>query len=225
MSKIVGIYKITSPTGKIYIGQSVDCKGREATYSRGHCKSQPRLFNSIAKHGWNSHTFEIVEVCDKSRLCELEKYYVDLYSTFNSEHGLNVRDGGGNRAAISEDQKRKTAQTLKGVKHTPERIEKNRLAQTGKKLSPEHILKISLNNTKPQLGKHLSEETKIKLSAAHKGHASGMKGKTHSEQTREKLRLASTGKRNPNFGKKRLEETRMKIKESVRKSWEIRRAV
>jgi hypothetical protein len=32
MSKICGIYKITSPSGKVYIGQSVDIKRRFTTY-------------------------------------------------------------------------------------------------------------------------------------------------------------------------------------------------
>ena len=33
---------------------------------------------------------------NSNELNELEKYYVDLFQTFNSEHGLNLRDGGGN---------------------------------------------------------------------------------------------------------------------------------
>jgi hypothetical protein len=225
MSKIVGIYKIVSPTGSIYIGQSVDCEKRKETYSRGHCKSQPRLFNSIVKHGWDSHVFEIITECEKSELSTLEKYYVDMYGTFNSEHGLNVRDGGGNCAAISEEQKRKTSSTLKGVKHTPERVERNRQAQTGKKHTEETKLKISQNNARAQAGKPLSEAAKAKLSLALKGKTGHMLGKTHTEETREKLRIASSGERNPNFGKPRSEDTRLKIKESVKRNWESRKAV
>lgn len=215
--KKCGIYKITSPTDKVYIGQSVDCEKRKDTYSRGHCRSQQRLFNSIVKYGWDSHRFEIVVECDKSRLSELEKYYVDLYGTFNNENGLNIRDGGGNRAAISEEQKRKTSEKLKGVKHTTERIEKNRRAQIGRKHTEETKLKISQNNTSPQLGKPLSEETKRKLSIAHQGQIGHMLGKNHSEETRQKLKIASSGERNPNYGKPRNEETKLKISNSLKR--------
>ncbi len=36
--KVVGIYKITSPSGKVYIGQSVDIEKRFKTYLRCSCK-------------------------------------------------------------------------------------------------------------------------------------------------------------------------------------------
>ena len=60
--KKCGIYKITSPSGKIYIGQSVNIKDRIKAYKCGHCKEQPFVCNSILKHGWENHKFEIIEV-------------------------------------------------------------------------------------------------------------------------------------------------------------------
>ena len=58
-----------------------------------------------------------------------------------------------------------------------------------------------------QLGKHLSEDTRRKLSEANKGKSSGMKGKHHTEDTRRKL--SETKK-----GKHLSEETRKKMSES-----------
>lgn len=46
----------------------------------------------------------------------------------------------------SKKTKEKISKSLKGVKHTPERIEKNRQAQLGKTLSEEHKLHISTSN-------------------------------------------------------------------------------
>lgn len=51
--KISGIYKITSPTNKIYIGKSKSLKQRENNYksSLEKIKSQIKLYNSIKKYG------------------------------------------------------------------------------------------------------------------------------------------------------------------------------
>jgi len=95
MDKLCGIYKITSPSGRMYIGQSVDIYERFATYRRIRCKKQFSLYNSFLKHGFESHKFEIMCQCERMELNWFEKYYVDLFQTFNSRRGLNLRDGGG----------------------------------------------------------------------------------------------------------------------------------
>jgi predicted GIY-YIG superfamily endonuclease len=43
MSKICAIYKITSPTGKIYIGQTINLLGRIKSYKHLSCKNQRKL--------------------------------------------------------------------------------------------------------------------------------------------------------------------------------------
>ncbi len=55
MKKIVGIYKITNPKGKVYIGQSVNIKKRWGDYKCLHnCKEQKMLYNSFIKYGVNN---------------------------------------------------------------------------------------------------------------------------------------------------------------------------
>jgi len=80
---IIGVYKITSPTGKIYIGQSINIKNRKESYRRGDCKQQPKIYNSINKYGWKNHTHEIIEECILDKLNEREtywkQYYIDQY--------------------------------------------------------------------------------------------------------------------------------------------------
>ena len=74
MNKICGIYKITSPSGKIYIGQSKDIRRRMQYYNRLNCKNQTKLYNSLLKYGWENHLFEILIECSELELNYLEKY-------------------------------------------------------------------------------------------------------------------------------------------------------
>lgn len=57
---MIGIYKVESPTGAVNIGQSWNIKDREGSYRRLECKGQRILYNSLLKHGWNKHKFELI---------------------------------------------------------------------------------------------------------------------------------------------------------------------
>lgn len=89
MEKVIGIYKITSPTHRIYIGQSKDIKRRFTYYRRFTCKFQKRLYYSFKKHGINNHIFEIIEECNIDFLNERERYWQEFYDVLNQEKGLN----------------------------------------------------------------------------------------------------------------------------------------
>ncbi len=145
--KICGIYKITSPSKKVYIGQSIDVIKRWRQYRNGHGKRQTKLNSSLQKYGIERHGFEVICQCDESELNNLEVYYIDLYQSFNSEFGLNLLGGGGSQRH-SEETKRKIS-----------------LAHKGKKRDAETVKKMSQR----MLGKKASEETKAKMRAAHKG--------------------------------------------------------
>lgn len=90
---MVGIYKITNPKGKIYIGQSVDIGKRKYYYQTLHCKKQIMLYNSIKKYGWENHRFEIIEECSIENLDKRENHWGIYYNTL--EEGLNLRLGKG----------------------------------------------------------------------------------------------------------------------------------
>lgn len=57
---IIGIYKITSPTGRVYIGQSKDIEYRKYQYSVLQCRDQWKIYRSIRNHGFESHEFDIL---------------------------------------------------------------------------------------------------------------------------------------------------------------------
>ena len=86
---MIGIYKITSPTNKIYIGQSIDIEKRFLTYKLLRCKTQPALYLSFIKHNVENHIFEILEQCSIELLNERERYYQDFYNVLSL--GLNCK--------------------------------------------------------------------------------------------------------------------------------------
>jgi hypothetical protein len=102
------IYKITSPSGKIYIGQSVDFKRRLTKYRNLRCKTQTKLYNSLKKYGFENHTIEIVKDNIKcmTALNFYEELYIKKYDTFNTENGLNLRSGGMNNTPSDETRQR-----------------------------------------------------------------------------------------------------------------------
>lgn len=86
---MIGIYKIKSPTGRVYIGQSVDVTRREGSYrAMYNCKQQVRLYASFVKYGFSEHIFEVVEECSVEELNTRERYWQDFYNVLG-EYGLN----------------------------------------------------------------------------------------------------------------------------------------
>lgn len=146
---MIGIYKITSPSNRIYIGQSRNIEKRFKEYkSINNSKEQIKLYRSFKKYGYENHVFEIIEECLFEELNFKERYYQDLYDVINK--GLNC-------ILTKTD-----ILPIIFSKETRNKISKSNL---GKKHSEETKLKIS--NSK--IGKKLSEEHKIKLSNYHKG--------------------------------------------------------
>jgi group I intron endonuclease len=154
---ICGIYKITSPSRKIYIGQSVDILLRFGVYKRLKFKNQHRLFNSLTKYGVDRHRFEIVHVCEVSELNRLERYYIDLYRTFNNKYGLNLREGGSSvskmsiesreKMSLSQSKKRGELNSFYGKRHSDETKKHWSTIRKGVPVSEESKKKISASLT------------------------------------------------------------------------------
>lgn len=115
MDKICGIYKITSPTGRIYIGESSNINNRTIHYATHNCKGQPRLYNSLIKYGFTSHKFEIIEECKFEDLKCRERYWQDFYNVL-SRNGLNCKltKCGEKKAVFSEETRNKISKGNKG---------------------------------------------------------------------------------------------------------------
>lgn len=88
---MIGVYKITSPTNRVYIGSSVNIKWRVNQYKTLDCKNQTKLYRSLKKHDWSNHKFEIIEECSVEILLQRELYYGTLFNVLHSKKGLNCR--------------------------------------------------------------------------------------------------------------------------------------
>lgn len=148
------IYKITSPSGKVYIGQTIDSVKRFSKYKKGCCKKQTRLNNSFLKYGFENHKIEIIEECDVDLLNDRERYWQDYYNVLGL-NGLNCKLTKSNdkSAKISQSTKEKLS---KYFKENPISYWKGkqllfcgkykmRLAKLGKTQKEEHIKKAKEN--------------------------------------------------------------------------------
>lgn len=102
---MVYIYKITSPTNKVYIGKTKDIERRNKEYERcahvrNSVRGQIKIFNSIVKYGWNNHKSEIIGKYHKSEANQAEIYWISHYNTYNSKDGLNLTLGGDGGSGI-----------------------------------------------------------------------------------------------------------------------------
>lgn len=84
-----GIYKIVSPDGHIYIGQSVNIENRFKQHRSNRSKGYSKLKSSFNYHGPYNHVFEIIEECNFEDLNTREMYWFDYYSN-NGYEMLNA---------------------------------------------------------------------------------------------------------------------------------------
>lgn len=108
------IYKITSPSAKVYIGKTYDLRKRINCHKHASKKDGTNiiLHNSIKKYGWENHLLEILEEVDDATLNEREIFWIRQLKTYCYENpfGLNMTVGGdGQRSTWMHDTKRRAA--------------------------------------------------------------------------------------------------------------------
>lgn len=86
--KIICVYKITSPVGKVYIGQTIDFHLRMRQHRISMNNKSFNLYLSLREYSYDSHTFEVIEECDISELKTKERHWQDFYESFTK--GLNM---------------------------------------------------------------------------------------------------------------------------------------
>lgn len=169
------IYKITTPTGRVYIGKTKNFVKRMDVYRCNKTKGQTMIYNSIRKYGLSAHK---VEVIDSFRSCKKYADGKEIFhirsqmsrrnkweSLYDYNNGINLTDGGdgalGTKRSAESVQKqintmrdRGVLGSKKGRKLRPETIEKHRKNMIGNKIN---------------LGRKLSEERKRQISIQQKG--------------------------------------------------------
>jgi group I intron endonuclease len=176
--KIICVYKITSPSGKIYIGSSVNYKKRLTQYRGTGAKAQTILYNSFLKYGIDNHVFEIVELCTRENLLERELHYGLLYEVLG-EKGLNCQLP--NFGDKVRNIRQETIDKMKQWKPSEETLARMKEAQIKRAKEYPMTEDIKQKLREANLGKKASDETKKKMSL--KG-----KGRVVSEETKERMR-------------------------------------
>lgn len=184
------IYKITSPSGRSYIGQTNNIKRRFKTYMRLNCNGQPKLYRSLVKYGYTNHNFDILEdiIYDPIYLNYLESFYIRTLDTV--DNGLNCNEGGFNHL-MSNETKHKISMSM--TEYCFNNIDRNQLNNlrpidnTGKLASEYTRSKMSNSQKKRKdetklkksisaIGRVLSDETRSKISNTLKGNIPWNKG-------------------------------------------------
>lgn len=97
--KVTGIYKITNTqNGRMYIGQAIDIASRW----KEHCKCglgigstgymTNKFYKALHDTGIENFTFEVLEICEKTKLNDREFYWIDFYNA--TTFGYNSKAGG-----------------------------------------------------------------------------------------------------------------------------------
>lgn len=166
------IYKLTSPSNKCYIGQTINLVERKRTlYNPNKYYSGHRLDNAIKKYGIENFQYEIIiQIVEsnkeklREKLDELEKFYIEKYDSYNNGYNMTLGGSGSNGCFQTEESKRKISEKAKGRKGS-------------------------------MLGRHLTEEQRNKISNFAKtrtGEKNPFYGKTHSEEAKLKIGKANS---------------------------------
>ena len=241
--KYQGVYGIFDKDGSCwYVGQSINIEQRWKVHKgkihdEWHNEMQARL---------DDFTFKILEIVDDiTKLREREDYYIDLlnpkYTSKKSNRGSHVGtawnkglDGpkpwnADKTGVYSEETIKRMSKA--GIGRTPwnkgmtgltpwnagktgiyseETLKKMSAVKKGKHLTDETKTKISASlkgENHPMYGKHLTDETKTKLSALNKG-------KHLTDETKTKISASNKGCIPWNKGKQLTDETKAKMRAS-----------
>lgn len=173
-------------TNKWYIGQTIQstlqkrAKGNGYGYLHSHgIKMKTKFANAILKYGWKNFEPYIFEVCSLEDVDALEQYYIVLFDSI--KNGYNSQTGGQKHHHHTEETKLKISLMKKGEKNynygggmaTAKQIENSRRVASTILQSPEVRKKVFENRMRGEthylFGKHLSNETKEKISEKVKG--------------------------------------------------------
>lgn len=196
------IYKIVSPSGRVYVGVTCNYKRRMSDYRTVRFRSQPLLKNSFNKYGFEKHTISVVETVDGNinQALSLEMFWIRSYMSNNCKWpeigGLNLTNGGQGTIGyrFSEEKKRIISE------HVKEHIRINGCYNLGKKISEvqkQQIREYNITNqTHIRLNNgHRSKERLQKMVATRK--RNGTWG--HSDSTRQKISTSQKSKKISQF--------------------------
>lgn len=157
-----GVYCLTFPNGKRYVGKSVYKTGN-GIERRWYCYKSPnpkypcmgrKLLNALLHYGPENVKFEvIIETDDDDRAMQIEKQLVALWNLRSSKFGYNHLEGGlpnnmkGRTFTMPAEARERIRKHNLGKKATPEARRNMSLAHKGVWTKPLRILKIMNTET------------------------------------------------------------------------------
>ena len=92
------IYKLTSPTGRCYIGRTVNFFNR--MYEHDHDAKAGRkdyvLYRAIRKHGWENFVKEIIDICpNKETAVKKELEWIEKFDSYENGYNSTKKTEGG----------------------------------------------------------------------------------------------------------------------------------
>ncbi len=161
------IYKIVNPIGQIYIGCTCRFNSRMSRYKYLKCENQILLYNSLKEYGIKSHSIAIIDTFvsnhDYSKGKEIFwiRTYMSNVNQFPEINGLNKSMGGGIAHHLQSKESRLKAKltfienpniliergkkisfSMRGKKHSKDRVNKNIVSSILKRGKP--ILQLDL---------------------------------------------------------------------------------
>ena len=125
------IYKHTSPSGKVYIGQTRQDVKKRWCNGYGYATS-PHFDRAIKKYGWNNIQHEIIATgLTKKEANWLEQYLISYYHSNEGQYGYNITRGGdgSNGRLITKEERARISESNKGRKASEETKQKMSEAQ------------------------------------------------------------------------------------------------
>lgn len=183
-----GVYEIVNLfDGKRYIGSTVSFRKRFGEHMRKLSRGtheNGRLQNAFNKHGVDRFVIRVLEECAIGTLAR-EQFWIDTTRSSVRGVGYNIsptagsprgykhdevarqkmRDAQLNRPPITEETRMRLSESLRGLKRTPEQVERHIKALTGYKHTPE----ARANMSRSRIGRTNSVEAVAKTAAAHRG--------------------------------------------------------
>jgi group I intron endonuclease len=178
-----GVYCLTFPNGKKYVGKAVNKKGngietRWNRYKRLACIQQPKLYNALKFYGVENVKFEVLlETNDDDNAKRSEMYVIDVWNLQEDKYGYNISPGGDGSVGVipSQESRNKMRAAKLGRKLSKESIEKRQNTRKERNIPP------------PALGMKQTEDSKEKISNALKEHLKSNPRSPMSQEIRDKI--------------------------------------
>ena len=172
----VGIYILTSPNNKSYVGQSIQIENRIPQ----HKNKDSHIGRAIKKYGFENFQINIIPIKEE-QLDDYEKLYINILDSH--KNGYNKTIGGqseGTRHKKWNDNQIMIGSGHKGKKHTDEWKREKSIAMSGS------------NN--PFFGKKHPPEILEQIRSKNKGNTPHNNGIPMCDETRERMRLTKIDK-------------------------------